>query len=89
MILSNYIEQDEDKFAYLKIKVVPKSRITEFFAIMDDDTLKVRVKSPPENWKANKELILFIAKELLVDTKRIKILSGEQNQLKIIRVDLT
>lgn len=44
-----------------KIKVIPRSRKTEFAGVMDDGTLKVKVAAVPEDGKANKALCSFLA----------------------------
>lgn len=86
MNIKDYLQQYE-KIAYLKIKVVPKSVKNEFFNVMDDWTLKIRIKAVPEKWKANKELITFLAEELWVKKEQIKIISWIADQVKIIRVE--
>lgn len=87
MNIKNYIVINWNKW-YLKVKITPKSRVTEFFNVLEDNTLKIRVKSPAEKWKANKELISFLSKELEVENSKINIISWAMDQLKIIRIDL-
>jgi hypothetical protein len=48
MKISDFIQLDSAKTNVLKIKVVTKQSKTEFFAIMDDGTLKIRLKAVPE-----------------------------------------
>lgn len=64
-----------------KIKVIPKSKKTEFVEVMDDGTLKARVRSAREKWKANEEL-LFLLHE--VYGGEWKILSGKMNTRKLV-----
>lgn len=87
MYIKNHLKI-EDKKAYLRVKVVPKAPKTEFFSVMDDETLKIRLKAIPERWKANEELIKFIAKELWIEKKNIKILSWITDRIKLLRIDL-
>ncbi|PIR55283.1 hypothetical protein COU74_01630 [Candidatus Peregrinibacteria bacterium CG10_big_fil_rev_8_21_14_0_10_36_19] len=72
---------------YLRIKVIPKSSKNEVTEILDDDTIKIRIKAVPEKGKANEELIKFLSKELNIEKSRIKILSGKTEQLKLIKID--
>ncbi len=48
---------------YLRIKVIPRSPKNEIVETMKDDsgeeTIKIRIKAPPEKGKANTELIKF------------------------------
>jgi len=87
MKIKDYISINWNKW-YLRVKITPKFRITEFFNVLEDNTLKIRIKSPAEKWKANKELISFLSKELETEEKKINIISWAMDQLKIIRIDL-
>ncbi len=71
-----------------KIKVTPKANKSEFFSVLDDWTLKIRIKAVPENWKANKELISYLSKEFWVNKKYIEITSWKTDQVKKIKIIL-
>ena len=71
---------------YLRIKARPGSPKTEVKAIMDDETIKVDVAAAPENGRANEELIRFLAEELGVGKKDVRVLSGAADRLKLIKV---
>lgn len=73
---------------YLRIKVLPKSSKNEVVEIMDDETIKIRIKAVPEKGKANTELIKFLSKELGINRSNISILSGKTEQLKLIKCHL-
>jgi|GEM_PF-7131385 uncharacterized protein len=47
MDISDYIIFDKN-CSYIRVKVVPKSVQNEFFSVMEDGTLKIRVKATPE-----------------------------------------
>jgi len=49
--------------------------------------LKVRVTAMPEKGKANKALILLIAKSLRIPKSSISLVSGETARKKILRID--
>ncbi|MGX9988356.1 DUF167 domain-containing protein [Rhizobium sp. Z1P35] len=49
--------------------------------------LKARVTSVPEKGKANKALILLIAKSLRIPKSSISLVSGETARKKILRID--
>lgn len=70
----------------LEIKVIPSSG---FSKIMLDkaQTIKCYVKSPPENGKANKEVIELFAKALNVPKSVIDIISGLTSRNKRIKID--
>jgi len=71
-----------------KIKVTPKSNKNEFFSVLDDWTLKVRIKAVPENWKANKELINFLAKEFWVKKSQIEVMHWKTDQNKLVKINI-
>lgn len=68
----------------LAIKVQPNATRTEFSGWLDDGTLKVRIQSPPQDGKANKALLQFLAKETGVSKNQISILRGETSRQKVI-----
>ncbi|MFC1655534.1 DUF167 domain-containing protein [Patescibacteria group bacterium] len=83
-MLKEFIEQN--KPSYLRIKVLPKSAKNEVVDIMDDETIKIRIKAVPEKGKANKELISFLSKELEMPKEKFDIISGKHDQLKLVKI---
>lgn len=86
MNLADYLKFDEYNKAYFKVKITPKQPKNEFFSVMDDGTLKLRIKAIPEKWKANKEVISYFSEELNINKKYIEIISGTTDSVKIIRI---
>ena len=70
----------------LRIKVTPRAPKTELAGTMADGTLKVRVAAPPDQGKANAELIRFLAAEYGVVESEVKILSGQTSTRKLVRI---
>ncbi len=87
MDLKDYIKIDWNKW-FLNIKVIPNAKQTEIWWIMCDWILKIRIKSIPEKWKANIELINFIAKELKIRKNLITIISWLTSRNKLVKIDL-
>ena len=85
MEIKDYINF-ENNIWLAKIKVTPKANKSEFFSILSDWTLKIRIKAVPENWKANKELINFLSKEFWVNKKNIEIVSWKTEQVKKVKI---
>ena len=50
-------------------------------------TLKCHLKNPPENGKANAELIKMLAKNLELNQAAVHILSGATARKKVIKID--
>ncbi len=69
----------------LKIKVIPSSS-KDCVAGWLKDTLKVKVKAPPEKGKANKAIIKVLEKSLELPKGSIHITSGTTSSRKIIEI---
>jgi len=67
----------------IKIRVIPNAKRPEIFEL-DDGSLKIKLKSPAHEGKANKELISVLSKHFKVPKSKIKITSGEKSRNKII-----
>ncbi len=70
----------------LKVKVIPSSSkdcITGWL----EDTLKVKVKAPPEKGKANKAIIKVLEKSLVLPKGSINISSGTTSCRKVIEIN--
>ena len=68
------------------VKVVPRSSKAEVLG-KEGDVIKVKVTSPPEGGKANKELLEVLSKWLGVKKSKVKIVSGETSRKKLIEVE--
>lgn len=70
----------------INIRVVPRSAKNEIIGEMADGTLKVKLKAPPVDGKANAALIEFLSKEWGVSKTKIQIIRGLASRNKIIMV---
>lgn len=69
----------------IEVKVKPnarESRLTQ----EEDGTWSARLKSPPVDGKANKELIALVAKEFKVAKRQVSIRTGAGSRLKRIEI---
>ena len=66
-------------------KVVPGSSRTVLAGILGD-MLKIKISSPPEKGKANKEVIEYLTKVLGVKKNCVSIISGFANPVKKIKI---
>lgn len=70
----------------LEVKVIPSSG--RLAAALDAScTLKVYLKSPPEDGKANRELISFIARSVGLTLAEVSLVSGATSRKKKIKID--
>ena len=71
----------------IAVKVVVRSAETGLAGKMADGSWKVRIAAVPEQGKANRELIVFLAAHFGVAPRRVHILSGKTSTHKRIRID--
>ncbi|MEQ9232804.1 DUF167 domain-containing protein [Coleofasciculus sp. E2-BRE-01] len=67
------------------VKVKPNSK-KQSIEEMVDGTLKVNLKSPPVDGKANKELIELLAEKFNVTKSQVQIKSGLSSKIKLIEI---
>ena len=77
MIQKNLIDQ-----SVITVKVIPRSKKTEYVGILDDGSHKIRLKALPENGNANRELLHFLRNETGNDWE---IVSGNTGSRKILK----
>jgi uncharacterized protein (TIGR00251 family) len=80
----------------IELKVIPKSKLEQVDSVArkDQNTLvmKIRVKAPPEDGKANKAVIELISEYFAVKRDAVRILSGltsRNKKVEIINPDLS
>jgi hypothetical protein len=75
-----------NKEIFLKVKLAPQASTVGFMGRLADGSVKIAVKSVPEQGRANQELIKFLARALKVPATNIKIISGAGARLKLIKI---
>jgi len=76
---------DGGRALLLTVQISPRAAKNEI-AGMYGDTLKIRVKAPPVDGRANLALRGFVAEMLGVPVKNVTMESGETNKRKIIKI---
>ena len=70
----------------LRIKVKPNSK-TDDVIKEPDGSIKVRIKAPPVEGKANKYLVEFMAGYFGLSKSKVILLKGETNQFKTLEIE--
>ncbi|HEY8241300.1 MAG TPA: DUF167 domain-containing protein [Kiritimatiellia bacterium] len=65
------------------VRLVPRSAKNMIDGVIED-ALKIRLRAPPVEGKANTKLMQFLADELGISTSQIKLLSGERARNKLL-----
>ena len=69
----------------LSCPLQPKAK-TDDFCGLHGESLKVRIKAPPVDGKANSYLVKFIAKAFGVAKSKVTIISGELSREKRLKI---
>lgn len=70
----------------IKVKVTPGSREDKVIG-MEGDTLKVKLRAPPEDGKANQALIEILAEHFKVHKRCVIIKSGHTQRIKHVIIE--
>ncbi|MBW8829877.1 MAG: DUF167 domain-containing protein [Burkholderiales bacterium] len=70
------------------VSVVPGAKRTELVGL-HDGALRVRLAAPPVDGKANDALIVWLANELGVTRRCVKLLRGASSRRKQVRVEVS
>ncbi len=69
----------------LALRVVPRASKDEVRGV-HGDTLKIKLRAPPVDGKANQALAAFLAEALDVPASRVALIAGETSHSKRVRV---
>lgn len=69
----------------LNIKVIPRAA-KDAIAGQQNNALKIRIKAPPVDGKANTYLIKFLSKYWHIPRRNIEILTGESTRNKRLKI---
>lgn len=87
-ILKDLISKD----GVLPVLAVPKSQRSEIIGAVESEGkkwLKIKVAAPPEDGKANAELLKFLAKYFKCPKSSLTLVSGETSRHKRIKIEWT
>jgi hypothetical protein len=70
----------------LALRVQPRAREDAFGAPLGD-ALRVRIKAPPVDGRANARLVSFLAGAFGVPKQRVRIVRGTQGRSKLVCID--
>lgn len=69
----------------LAVQIQPNARKSEILGLLNG-ALKIRIKAPPIDGKANEEVISFLSQELGIPKKYLSIKSGQTSKKKLIEI---
>jgi uncharacterized protein len=72
--------------ARIEVYIQPGASRTELAGV-HDGAIKIRVAAPPVDGAANRALIDFIARQLGIAKRSVRLVSGETRRRKILEID--
>ena len=72
-------------YVTLHLQIVANSKKNEIVGKVDD-RLKVKIKAPAMEGKANRELVKFLSKEFSIPKSEIEIVRGQTSKFKQVRL---
>ncbi|HDT15560.1 MAG TPA: DUF167 domain-containing protein [Firmicutes bacterium] len=79
------VRKDGEKL-FFNVRAVPNAKKNETAGIYNG-ALKIKVKAPPENNRANEEIRSFVAKKAGIKKNRVALVKGGKSRDKIIAVE--
>jgi uncharacterized protein len=76
-----------DEKIILSLRVIPNKPESKIVGLSEDGTIRMEIKAPPIEGKANKELIRTLAKLFNLNKSQIIIIKGLSSKNKLIRID--
>ena len=86
MSLPPYLQQEKSGALLLRLRVQPNASRSGW-AGPHGQRYKIRLQSPPQNGKANRELIRFLAAALGVARSDLELIRGQTSRDKTVRID--
>jgi uncharacterized protein len=68
----------------IAVSVQPGAKKSEWVGVLEDGTVKIKIKAPAQEGKANQELIRFLSESLGLRKSGVRIVSGETGRKKKI-----
>ncbi|HLD31385.1 MAG TPA: DUF167 domain-containing protein [Patescibacteria group bacterium] len=71
----------------IKVWVTPRAKESSLLEINDGGVWRIKIKAPPAEGEANKELLQFLSRHLQIPISRIRIVHGFKSRHKTVEVD--
>jgi uncharacterized protein (TIGR00251 family) len=75
-----------DGMVTIAVRAKPGAHRTEVVDRLEDGSFKVSVAAPPEEGKANAELLRYLARMFGVANAKVRLVSGGTARMKLVRI---
>lgn len=76
----------QDGMVTIAVRAKPGARRTEATDRLEDGSYKVSVAAPPEDGRANAELLTYLARMFGVAASKVRLVSGGTARMKLVRI---
>lgn len=83
------IYETKGEYTLIKVRVSPNAKRSGFEGLWNDTHLKLALRAPAVDGKANEAVIDFLSDFFHIKKSQIHIISGQTNRCKIIQLDIT
>ena len=83
--MDDFVKETNDGAILLTVQVVPRAAKSEVCGI-HGDALRIRIKAPPVDGKANLALREFVADTLGIALRTVELAAGETSKRKTLRI---
>jgi len=80
-----YLQQEKSGTLLLHLRIQPTASRSEI-AGLHGQRLKIRLQSPPQDGKANRELIRFLSETLRIKKSSVDLIRGQTSRDKTVRI---
>lgn len=70
----------------LAVHVIPRAARNEIIEIARDGSIKMRLKSPADHKKLNKNLVIYLAEVLDVGQQEVEVVAGITGRSKLVSI---
>ena len=81
--------ENRGEYILIKVRVSPNAKRNGFEGIWNETHLKLALRAPAVDGKANEAVIEFLSDFFHIKKSQIEITSGQTNRCKTIRLDIT
>ena len=86
--MQHNIYEHKGDYTLIKIRVSPNAKRSGFEGLWNDTHLKLALRAPAVDGKANEAVIDFLSDFFHIKKSQLQIISGQTNRCKIIRLDV-
>jgi len=86
MVKREYRLHNGKRGAAIGVRITPRASTNEIAEILNDGTVRIRLKSSPSDEKIDQHLTLFLAEVLSIPASQVEVIVGEASRDKLVTI---